>query len=102
MNWTLALPEIVLSCVGLAALVFGVLRKPDSTLRCTMIVIGGFLIAGLLVLTRTGGFGFHGQFVADPFSAFNQILILSGAALSPFSRLTGTEPKALPGSSSRS
>ena len=47
-----------------------------------MFTIGGFLIAGLLVLTRTTGFGFHGQFVADPFSAFNQILILSGAALS--------------------
>ena len=34
------------------------------------------------MLTRTYGFGFHGQFVADPFSAFNQILIISGAALS--------------------
>ena len=46
-----------------------------------MFTIGGYLIAALLVLTRTNGFGFHGQFVADPFSAFNQILILSGAAL---------------------
>ncbi|HEY4045101.1 MAG TPA: NADH-quinone oxidoreductase subunit NuoN [Rhodopila sp.] len=82
MNWTLALPEIVLSCIGMAILVFGVLRKQDSTLLSTMFTIGGFLIAGLLVLTRTSGFGFHGQFVADPFSAFNQILILSGAALS--------------------
>ncbi len=34
------------------------------------------------MLTRTTGFGFNGQFVADPFSAFNQILIISGAALS--------------------
>ncbi len=81
MNWTLALPEIVLSVIGLAILVFGVLRKQDSTLRCTMLTIGGFLIAGLLVLTRTHGFGFHGQFVTDAFSSFNQILILSGAAL---------------------
>lgn len=82
MNWTIAIPEIVLACVGMATLVFGVLRKQDSTLLCTMFTIGGFLIAGLLVLTRVGGFGFHGQFVADPFSAFNQILILCGAALS--------------------
>ena len=82
MNWTLALPEIVLACIGMATLVFGVLRKQDSTLLCTMFTIGGFLIAGLLVLTRTNGFGFNGQFVADPFSAFNQILILAGAALS--------------------
>jgi NADH-quinone oxidoreductase subunit N len=82
MNWTVALPEIVLACVGLAILIFGVLRKQDSTLPCTMFTLGGFLIAGLLVLTRTSGFGFHGQFVADSFSAFNQILIISGAALS--------------------
>ena len=42
----------------MAILVFGVLRKQDSTLACTMLTIGGFLIAGLLVLTRTYGFGF--------------------------------------------
>jgi NADH-quinone oxidoreductase subunit N len=83
MNWTVALPEVALACVGLLTLVFGVLRKqPDDTLLCTMFTLGGFLIAGLLVLTRVSGFGFHGQFVADPFSAFNQILILAGAALS--------------------
>jgi NADH-quinone oxidoreductase subunit N len=81
MNWTLALPEIVLSVIGLAILVFGVLRKHDSTFLCTMFTLGGFLIAGLLVLTRTYGFGFHGQFVKDSFSSFNQILILSGAAI---------------------
>jgi NADH-quinone oxidoreductase subunit N len=86
MNWTLALPEIVLACVGMATLMFGVLRQPalssqNSTLMCTMFTIGGYLVAGLLVLTRTYGFGYHGQFVADPFSAFNQILIISGAAL---------------------
>lgn len=81
MNWTLALPEIVLVCVGMAALIFGVLRKQDSTTLATMFTIGGYLIAALLVLTRTGGFGFHGQFVSDSFSAFNQILIMSGTAL---------------------
>jgi NADH-quinone oxidoreductase subunit N len=82
MNWTLALPEIVLSVIGLGILVFGVLRKQDSTVACTMLTIGGFLVAALLVLTRTHGFGYHGQFVKDSFSSFNQILILSGAALS--------------------
>ena len=81
MNWTLAIPEIVLAGIGMATLIFGVLRKQDSTAMATMFTIGGYLIAALLVLTRTGGFGFHGQFVSDSFSAFNQILILSGAAL---------------------
>jgi len=83
MNWTVALPEVVLAGVGLLTLLFGVLRKqPDDTLLCTMFTLGGFLVAGLLVLTRVPGFGFHGQFVADPFSGFNQVLILAGAALS--------------------
>ena len=81
MNWTLALPEIVLACIGMAILLFGVLRKQDSTLLATMFTIGGFLIAGLLVLTRVGGIGYNGQFVVDSFSAFNKILILSGATL---------------------
>ncbi len=82
MNWTIALPEVVLACIGMAILLFGVLRKGnDSTLLATMFTLGGFLIAGVLVLTRTAGFGFNGQFVADPFSSFNQILILSGSAL---------------------
>ncbi|HUB44712.1 MAG TPA: NADH-quinone oxidoreductase subunit NuoN [Acetobacteraceae bacterium] len=82
MNWIIALPEIVLACIGMGILVFGVLRKQDSTLLCTMFTLGGFLIAAILVMTRVSGVGYHGQFVADAFSAFNQELILAGAALS--------------------
>ncbi len=55
MNWTIAVPEIVLACIGMAILVFGVLRKQDCTLLCTMFTIGGFLVAALLVLTRVPG-----------------------------------------------
>ena len=55
MNWTLALPEIVLACLGMAILIFGVLRKQDSTLLATMFTIGAFLITGLLVATRGAG-----------------------------------------------
>ncbi|PPQ35140.1 NADH-quinone oxidoreductase subunit NuoN [Rhodopila globiformis] len=81
-NWTLALPEIVLAVLGLGILLVGVLRKQDSTLLCTMFTLGALLITALLVLTRSTGFAFHGQMVKDAFSGFNQILILSGAALS--------------------
>jgi NADH-quinone oxidoreductase subunit N len=77
----LALPEIVLACCGLGILVFGVLRKQDSALICTMMTLGAFLIAGLLVLTGIPGIGYHGQFVSDSFSGFNKLLLLSGAAL---------------------
>jgi NADH-quinone oxidoreductase subunit N len=81
MNWTLALPELVLTCCGMAILIFGVLRKQDSTLLATMFTIGAFLIAGLLVATRVSGFGFNGQFVTDAFATFNKELILLGGAL---------------------
>jgi NADH-quinone oxidoreductase subunit N len=81
MNWTLALPEIVLACLGMAILVFGVLRKHDSAVLATMFTIGAFLIAGLLVATRGTGYGFNGQFVADSFATFNKELILVGGIL---------------------
>ena len=81
MNWTLALPELVLTCCGMAILIFGVLRKQDSTMLATMFTIGAFLIAGLLVTTRISGYGFNGQFVTDAFATFNKELILLGGAL---------------------
>ena len=82
MNWTVALPEIVLSIVAMAVLIFGVLRKEDSFLLSSMFALGGFLLTALLVLTGDRGLGFHGQFVSDAFSSFVKLLILAGAALS--------------------
>jgi NADH-quinone oxidoreductase subunit N len=81
MNWTLAMPEIVLSVIGMAILLFGVLRRQESSLLCTMFALGGFLIAGLLVVTRVSGVAYNGQFVTDAFSAFNKELILASAAI---------------------
>jgi NADH-quinone oxidoreductase subunit N len=81
MNWTLALPELVLTCCGLAILVIGVVRKQDSTVLATMFTIGAFLVVGMLVATRVNGFGFNGQFVTDAFATFNKELILLGGAL---------------------
>ena len=81
MNWSLVAPEIVLACLGMAILIFGVVRKQDSTLLATMFTIGAFLIAGLLVTTRVAGVGFNGQFVSDAFATFNKELILIGGAL---------------------
>ena len=81
MNWMLALPEIVLACLGMAILIFGVVRKQDSTVLATMFTIGAFLITGLLVVTRLDGVGFNGQFVTDAFASFNKELILLGGTL---------------------
>jgi NADH-quinone oxidoreductase subunit N len=81
MNWTLAVPELVLTCAGMAILIFGVLRRQDSTLLATMFTIGAFLVTGLLAATQATGYGFNGQFVSDAFSTFNKELILVGGAL---------------------
>jgi NADH-quinone oxidoreductase subunit N len=95
MNWTLALPEIVLAVIGLAILVFGVLRKQDNVLLCTMLAIGGFLVAGVLVLNGGQGVGFNGQFIADPFANFNKVLILLGASLAAILSLDFNEKQGI-------
>jgi NADH-quinone oxidoreductase subunit N len=81
MNWTIALPEIALSVVAMAILIFGVLRREGTFFLSSMFALGGFLLAALLVVTTARGVGYHGQFVSDAFSSFVKILILAGAAL---------------------
>jgi NADH-quinone oxidoreductase subunit N len=81
MNWILALPELALALCGLAILVFGVIPKRDTTFACTMLVLGAFLLTGILVLAQGDGTAFGGQYVADAFSAFMKLLALGAAAL---------------------
>ena len=82
MNWTLALPEIVLACSAMAILLFGVLRKPDPAFSCTMLALGGLVVAGMLVIGSPDGSGYRGLFAVDGFARFMKLLILSGAGLS--------------------
>jgi NADH-quinone oxidoreductase subunit N len=81
MNWTLALPEIVLAILGMAILVFGVLRKQNSFVICTNLVYGALIVAGGLVLDQQYGVGYHGQFTADAYSGFAKLLILAASGL---------------------
>ena len=81
LNWSLALPEIVLACCGMAILVIGVLHKKDATQFCSMATLGAFMIAALLVFTSGTGSSYHGQFVVDAFSSFAKLLILVAAAM---------------------
>ena len=80
MNWIVALPEVVLAVCAMAILLFGVIRKQDSTLLCTMLGLGAMLLTGVLVIGGQYGIGFQGQFSADPFSAFFNVLILGAGA----------------------
>jgi NADH-quinone oxidoreductase subunit N len=81
MNWTLALPEIVLGVCGMAILLYGVLRKSETGFIATMLTLGALLLALMLVISRGVGFAYEGLFVVDPFSSFNNILVLASAAL---------------------
>jgi NADH-quinone oxidoreductase subunit N len=81
MNWTLALPEIVLAVAGLVILAAGVIPKRDTAFACSMAVLGAFLLAGVLVIAQPDGTAFGGQYVSDAFSRFMKVLTLGGAAL---------------------
>jgi NADH-quinone oxidoreductase subunit N len=81
MNWTLALPEIVLAVSGLLILLGGVIPKRESFQPVSMAVIGALVLAAALVLGQGEGTAFNGQYVADAFSRFTKVLILLGAAL---------------------
>jgi NADH-quinone oxidoreductase subunit N len=80
MNWTLALPELVLGLSGLAILGIGVLPKRNTHFACAMAAIGAFLLTAVLVLGAPEGTGFGGQIVSDAFARFAKVLILLGAA----------------------
>ena len=80
MNWTLALPEIVLAVSGLALLLVGVIPKKDTSFPITMGTLGALLVAAVLAMAAPDGAGFGGQFISDGFARFAKVLILLGAA----------------------
>jgi NADH-quinone oxidoreductase subunit N len=82
MNWTLAIPELVLSCCGMAILVFGVLMRRDTFLPASMLTVGAFVLAAMLVMSTGFGVGYRGQFTDDPFSSFVKLLTLVASILS--------------------
>jgi len=81
MNWTLALPEIVLAVAGTVILLIGVMPKANTFFACTLAVIGALLLAAVLVLGQGEGIALGGLYVADSFSSFMKVLALLGAAL---------------------
>ncbi|MFC7734392.1 NADH-quinone oxidoreductase subunit NuoN [Roseomonas sp. GCM10028921] len=80
MNWTLALPEILLAVAGLILLLVGVGPKRDMTFPITMGTLGVLLVAAVLSMATADGVAFNGQFISDSFARFAKVLILLGAA----------------------
>jgi len=81
MNWTLALPELVLAVAGLFILIGGVIPRRDTTFPVTMAGVGARLLAAALTLAQPEGTAFGGQYVADSFGRFMKLLAILGAAL---------------------
>ena len=81
MSWTLALPEIILSCAGMAILIYGVLARENAFRMASMFTIGAMLLAAVLVMAGVPGLGYSGLFAVDAFSGFVKLLILAAAIL---------------------
>ncbi len=91
MNWILALPEIVLAVCGMAILIAGVLQKRETFQLSSMLTIGAFLLAAMLVIAGPAGLGYHGQFTSDSFSGFIKLLVLAASTLAIVSSLDYNE-----------
>ena len=63
MNWTLALPELVLALLGLIILLAGVLPKRETYFPICMATIGALLLTAVLVLAQSDGSAFGGQYI---------------------------------------
>ncbi len=82
MNWTLALPELVLACCGMAILVYGVIAKGETFRPASMLVVGAFLLTAVPEISADRGSGYAGLFVGDSYSIFVKLTVLLSAALS--------------------
>ena len=81
MNWSLALPEIMLACAGLGLLVAGVLTQENAFMLACTGTLGAFLGAGLLVFLTGVGHGYADLMVVDDYARFAQVLVLVAGAL---------------------
>ncbi|MEQ8397190.1 NADH-quinone oxidoreductase subunit NuoN [Thalassobaculum sp.] len=78
-----ATAEIFLAVAGIALLMFGVFRGSNSLRTPGWLAVLAFLVAGILVVARTGtDDAFFGLFITDAFARFAKVLILLGSAFS--------------------
>ena len=78
MNWTLILPELVLSLAGLGLLVAGVIPKREIHFPIAMGTLAALLAAAALTIAQADGVAFGGLYIADAFSRFGKLLVLAG------------------------
>ena len=86
LNWTIALPEIVLALCAMAILMIGVFLRRNAWSTSAMLSLAALVVTAVLVLAGEGGraTGFSGLFVVDAFAVFAKVLVLAAAGLSLF------------------
>jgi NADH-quinone oxidoreductase subunit N len=81
-NWHAAIPELVLACLGMAALMLGVFMRRGAALAVSMAALASLLLVAVLVLSADAPVvAFQGMFVLDDFAVFTKVLVLLAAAL---------------------
>ena len=82
LDFTAALPELVMTLAALVLLVLGVFREQDGVRLVSPMATLTLVIAAVIVLVsdKTATDTFGGHFRADAFSAYLKVLIYLGAA----------------------
>ena len=79
------LPELVLACLAMALLIYGVFRTPDAGRRLSWLAVAALAATGAVMAAgwpdAAGAAAFGGQFIDDMFARFMKWLILLGSAL---------------------
>jgi NADH-quinone oxidoreductase subunit N len=78
-----SLPEIVLACLAMALLIYGVFKKGDATDNVTLgAVVSLAFVTALVIFTGEGKvMAFGGAFVVDTFARVMKVMALFGSAV---------------------
>ena len=84
MNWTAALPELVLAVGGMALLMLGVFLKEDRARLVSWLAVAVIVVAMVIVwrAPAESATAFGNLFIVDRFSQFTKLLTLGAAGLS--------------------
>ena len=79
-NLVPAYAEIFLALSGMTMLMVGVFRKADTMRGISLLAIGAFILAGLIVLPTNAAptITFSGMFAVNAFTVFAKLLVLLG------------------------
>jgi NADH-quinone oxidoreductase subunit N len=82
-QFTPILPELIIVCLAMVLLIYGVFRGDDATRNISWIAVLGLLVAAISVSGIPAGkiLAFNGQFVIDDFGRYMKWLVLLGSAV---------------------